>query len=507
MTENQDDMTRFGCPSQGDLRTSPARGDFDAGRLDLDAQPRRMMRNHLEVADPAGPVGTRLGTHYYKELHSFISDMVPAGARVLDLGCGDGTLLARLNPSLGVGVDVSDAVVKKASAQHPDLLFVRADVEKLPITGIFDYVIISNVVGYLFDVWSFLRKIRPALGADTRIILTYYNFLWEPALRVAQRLRLKRHEPLQNWLSTADLRNLLELTDLEPVAFGYRTVLPVGPDMLMRPFNRVLGVIPFLRRLGIISYVRARLKPEAPRKPAPTCTVVVPTRNERGNIEPLISRLPQLGSHTELIFVDGNSTDGTADEITRVMADYPERDIKLIHQNEGVGKGDAVRRGFAAATGDVLMILDADLTVPPEDLPKFWDALTEEKGEFINGTRLVYPMEKQAMRLANIAGNKVFSLIFSWILDQRITDTLCGTKVLWAADYRRIEANRELFGDFDPFGDFDLLFGAAQLGLKIREVPVRYRDRTYGTTNIDRWRHGLMLVRMAAVGARRLRFR
>ena len=189
-----------------------------------------------------------------------------------------------------------------------------------------------------------------------------------------------------------------------------------------------------------------------------------------------------------------------------MIAERPELDVKVTRQ-DGTGKGDAVRKGFELATGDVLMILDADLTVPPEDLTKFWSALVEERGEFINGTRLVYPMENNAMRLANTAGNKVFSLIFSWILGERVTDTLCGTKVLWARDYRRIAANRKTFGDFDPFGDFDLLFGAANLGLKIREVPVRYRERTYGTTNIDRWRHGLLLARMALIGARKLRFR
>jgi glycosyltransferase involved in cell wall biosynthesis len=214
-----------------------------------------------------------------------------------------------------------------------------------------------------------------------------------------------------------------------------------------------------------------------------------------------------LGSHTEIIFVDGNSTDGTPEEIQALIADHPELDIRLIHQREGTGKGDAVRKAFGAATGDVLMILDADLAVAPEDLPKFWNALVEEKGEFINGSRLVYPMEREAMRVANIAGNKVFSMVFSWILDQRITDTLCGTKVLWAEDYRRIAANRALFGEFDPFGDYDLLFGAANLGLRIREVPIRYRERTYGTTNIQRWRHGLLLLQMALLGARRLRLR
>jgi glycosyltransferase involved in cell wall biosynthesis len=313
---------------------------------------------------------------------------------------------------------------------------------------------------------------------------------------------------VQSWLSLPSLANVIELGGFEVVRSGYRTPLPFGPAGVTEPLNTVLSAVPLVRKLGLISYVTAR--PRETITPArvadPTCTVVIPTRNERGNVRAAVERLPTLGSHTQVIFVEGGSTDGTPEEIEALIRERPDLDITMTRQ-DGTGKGDAVRKGFELASGDVLMILDGDLTVPPEELTKFWTALVEERGEFINGSRLVYPLEHNAMRLANLAGNKVFSMIFTWILNERVTDTLCGTKVLWAADYRRIAANRAVFGDFDPFGDFDLLFGAAKLGLKIREVPVRYRERTYGSTNIDRWRHGLLLARMAVIGARKLRFR
>jgi len=446
---------------------------------------------------------------YYRDLYGFIRDQVEPGSRVLDLGCGNGALLASLRPSYGVGIDVSPLAVREAKKRHPHLRFICADVEQLPIDATFDYVVASNVVGYVFDVWTFFRALHSVAQPSTRVILTYYNFVWEPLLKLAEHAGLKDREPLQNWLSRLDLVNLLELGGFEPVASGHRTPLPLGPEAAAGPINKALSTVPLIQRLGITSYVKARPHQgqPVPRVLDPTCTVVIPTRNERGNVRAAVERLPDMGAHTEIIFVDGNSTDGTVDEVLAVTAEHPELDIKLIHQGNGTGKGDAVRKGFAAASGDVLMILDADLTVAPEELPKFWQALVEEQGEFINGSRLVYQMEQDAMRVANIAGNKVFSMIFSWILDQRITDTLCGTKVLWAADYRRIAANRAVFGDFDPFGDFDLLFGAANLGLRIREVPIRYRERTYGTTNIQRWRNGVLLLRMAFTGARRLRFR
>lgn len=450
---------------------------------------------------------------YHQDLHAFVAAHVVPGGRALEIGCGRGNLLDLLKPSFGVGLDISEEAVRVARGLHPHLRFVQADGSRLPVQGQFDYVIASNLVGYLPDVEAFLRETQNAMGPKSRLIITYYNFAWEPVLRLAEKLRLKDPEPLQNWLSTQDLVNLLELSDFETISSGYRTVIPVGPAKVMPVINRVLGLIPGIRQLGITSYVVARstrrvAHPAKKETTSPrTCSVIIPTRNERGNIRSAIARMPELGSHTEIIFVDGNSTDGTADEIRQVIADSPDRDIKLIHQGDGIGKADAVRKGFAAAAGDVLMILDADLTVPPEDLPKFWNALISEKAEFVNGTRLVYPMEDQAMRVANIAGNKAFSLLFSWILNQRITDTLCGTKVLYSSDYKRIAENRHVFGDFDPFGDFELLFGAAHLGLKIKEVPIRYRERTYGQTNIDRWRHGLILLKMAWLGIRKLKLR
>jgi len=233
-------------------------------------------------------------------------------------------------------------------------------------------------------------------------------------------------------------------------------------------------------------------------------TILIPCKNERDNIDPAIKRIPDFGKYQEIIFVDGHSTDGTQEEIHRIIKTHPDKDIKLILQ-DGRGKADAVRKGFSVATGDILMILDADLTVPPEDLPKFYMALAEDHGEFINGCRLVYSMEKQAMRFLNYFGNKFFSMMFTWILNQRFKDTLCGTKALFKKDYEKIQTNRNYFGDFDPFGDFDLIFGAVKLNLKVVEVPIRYRERTYGKTNISRFRHGWLLMKMTIFAYKKIK--
>ena len=301
-----------------------------------------------------------------------IRDQVEAGATVLDLGCGDGSLLASLQPSRGVGVDFSFPTLLDARRRHPDLDFVCGDVERLPISGTFDYVIASNVVGYLIDVQDLFRELMRVTHPSSRVIVAYYNFAWEPVLWLAERFGLKTREPLQSWLSNDGLANLVEMADMELVKSGYRTPLPVGPAWLTRPLNNLLSAVPLVNRVGLISFITAKPRKAevTPRIAEPTCTVVIPARNERGNIRDAVERVPRLGSHTELIFVEGHSTDGTLEEIEAVIAERPELDVKVTRQ-DGTGKGDAVRKGFELATGDVLMILDADLTVPPEDLTKF----------------------------------------------------------------------------------------------------------------------------------------
>jgi SAM-dependent methyltransferase len=443
------------------------------------------------------------GSYYYEDQQRYMRFLIPEGLRVLEIGCGLGDLLAAVKPSRGVGVDLSDVLVKEASRRHPSLEFRVADCESLDLDETFDVIILADVMGHLLDVEAALRRLRHCCTQKTRIVIAYYNFLWEPLLRLTEWLRLKMPQQQQNWLSPSDIHNLLRLADYEVVKTERRLLLPKGIPVISAALNRFLAFMPGLNRLCLSHYIVARMR--GPRSAVEySTTIVIPCRNERGNIEAAIQRIPKFGRQQEIIFVDGHSTDGTPEEIERVRSAHRDKDIKFFVQ-DGKGKGDAVRKGFAHATGEILMILDADLTMPPEDLPKFYDAIASGKGEFINGSRLVYPMEQEAMRFLNLLGNKFFSMAFSWLLNQRIKDTLCGTKVLFRDDYHRIVANRHYFGEFDPFGDFDLLFGATKLNLKIVEVPIRYQDRTYGTTNIHRFAHGWLLLKMTIYGFFRLK--
>lgn len=447
-------------------------------------------------------------SYYYEEIERLAKFFIPNGARVLEIGCSTGDLLAALEPSRGVGIDLSPRTVELARARHPHLEFHVGDAERLEELELggetFDYVVMSDVVGYLDDVWAAFRGLRRVMHERSRLFLTYYNFVWEPLIELAARLGRKMPVPEQNWLGRVDLENLLRLNHLEVVQSGSATLVPARVPVVSSLANRLLARAPGLRHLTLVQYFLARPVWQHATPPRDlTATVVVPCKNERGNVADIFARTPELGKGTELVFVDGNSDDGTVEEIERLLPTRP--GARLVHQGDGKGKGDAVRKGFAAASGDVLYILDADLTVPPEDLPKFHLALAEGHGEFVNGSRLVYPMEGQAMRFLNLLGNKFFSVAFTYILGRPIKDTLCGTKVLRREDYDRIAAGRAYFGDFDPFGDFDLLFGAARSGLKIVEMPVRYRARTYGTTKIDRFRHGWLLLRMTALAFRKFK--
>ncbi|MFC2142486.1 glycosyltransferase [Acidobacteriota bacterium] len=446
--------------------------------------------------------------YYYSQLEKLLQFIIPPQSSVLQIGCGTGDLLAKLNPSHGVGIDFSHEMITRAKKKHPDLSFKQDDAEDLDLTEKFDYIILSDIIGHLYDVFQAFHELHKVSRTESRIIITHYNYLWEPILKLSEKLRFKMKEGHQNWLSLPDIENLLLVNGFEIIRSDNRLLFPKYIPLFSTLINKYIAKLPLIRKLCLVQYVVARPTDSKFTESIEkySCSVVVPCRNEKGNIEDAVLRTPKMGEKQEIIFVDGASTDGTIEEIERVIAKYGvEKDIKLIHQGGGKGKGDAVRKGFADAQGDILMILDSDLTVPPEDLPKFYKALAANHGEFINGTRLVYPMEKQAMRTLNVIGNKIFSWIFTWLLGQRIKDTLCGTKVLFRKDYLRIAAGRHFFGDFDPFGDFDLLFGAAKLNLKIVEIPIRYRARVYGDIKIDRFRHGWLLLKMCTVALKKIK--
>lgn len=410
--------------------------------------------------------------YYHRYLENFISFLVPQGKRVFEI---------------------------PAASEDP-LSIVRSK------EGTFEYIVLSDVLGYVYDVQELLSSLRPLCTPRSRIVITQYSHLWEPLLRLASFLHLRRPSSEQNWLSRHDIANFLTLSGYEVIKSGGKMLFPL-PIPLIAPFiNAVIANLPLINRLCLINYIIARPRPVGTPDSLPSLSIIVAARNEAGTIQRIIDELPTLGSFTELIFVEGNSADDTQAVIKHCVESYQgDKQLSWAVQ-DGKGKGDAVRKGFAMAQGDILMIYDADMTVPPNEIARFYEAIASGTGEFINGSRLVYPMEKESMRLLNYIANKFFGTTFSWILDERLKDTLCGTKVLWKQDYEDIIAGRSFFGDFDPFGDFDLLFGAAKLNRKIIDLPVHYKERTYGSTNISRFRHGWLLIKMVFFSLRKIKF-
>lgn len=444
-----------------------------------------------------------MGGGYRKRIIEVCRHIVPPNSSVLEFGCGQGDLLAGLAPGRGVGVDFSPRMLDLARERHPDLEFLQGDERNLNLDETFDFIILSDVINDLWDVQAFFRVIKRAAGPHTRIVLNFFNRLWEKPLEAARALGLATPNLPQNWFSPKDVANLLELENFEVIR-GFEEILwPLETPLASGLANRFLAKLWPANLLALTHFLVARIKPEE--SEALSVSVVVPARNEAGNIADIFRRAPDMGAETELIFVEGHSDDGTYEAIEAAMEAFPERKSSLYRQT-GRGKGDAVRLGFSKASGEVLMILDADMTVAPEDLPRFYEALASGKAEFVNGVRLVYPMEKRAMRFFNLLGNKFFSLAFSWLLGQPVKDSLCGTKVLTRSNYEMIRENRSYFGEFDPFGDFDLLFGAAKLNLKIVDLPIRYRERAYGDTNIQRWKHGWVLLKMVCFAANKIKF-
>jgi len=432
--------------------------------------------------------------HYYRHI-------IPQTASVLEVGCG-GAHLLKLLPNTDVhGVDVSSRQIDAAKENLPHGAFQVQAAEELSLGRTFDYIILSETINEARDVQRVFAHLSAHAHSDTRLVINFYNALWRPILSIAKLAGLQAQHPPSNWLSKDDVLNLLRLADWEPFKVQPKILCPVQIPLVERFFNAWLA--PLLPPLCLSIFITARFAGKSLSEK--TVSVVIPARNEAGTIEEAVLRIPDMGLGTEIIFVEGNSKDNTWEEIQRVQKAYPDRNIQTIKQT-GKGKGNAVRDGFAAAKGDILMILDADLTVPPEDLPKFYDAIVRGHADFANGVRLVYPMREGAMQFLNMCANKTFSLIFTFLLGQPTKDTLCGTKVLSKAHYQKIIQNRSCFGDFDPFGDFDLLFGADKLNLKICDIPIRYQERTYGTTNIQRWRHGFLLLRMVLFAAKKLKF-
>jgi SAM-dependent methyltransferase len=438
---------------------------------------------------------------YHELIAAIACSLVPEGERVLEVGCGRGDLLAALRPSRGVGVDVSGAMVAAGRMRHPELELHHVAGEELDLDETFDYIVLTDLIPYVDDLLRLFDSVRRHSHARTRVIVSFHSQLWRPLLSLMAKLRLRPDRPVRNWIAPRDLVDLFDLAGFDVVSQRQEILVPAKLGALSRFFNGWIARLPGFRSLTLTSWAVARPLPE-PRSEMKV-SVIVPCRNESGTVRDLVERIPEVGAGTEIVFVEGGSEDDTRERIEAEIERRPDRDIQLVVQ-KSTGKWNGVQEGFEASTGELLVILDGDMTVDPEEIVRVHDAIASGEGEFVNGNRLVYGMEPGAMRFINMVGNKFFAAMLSRVLGQYVKDTLCGTKAILRQDWELIRRRRDELGAEDPYGDFELLLGSALLGLKITNLPVRYRARRYGEIEIERFSGAAMLARLVGAGFRRI---
>lgn len=447
----------------------------------------------------------------YDRQLKLLRHLIPNPGRVLDIGCGIGQFLSGLEPDRGLGIDFCPEMIEEAKLlhppeEHPNLEFRCLSARECStINEKFDTILLVNSLTELSDIVRVFDEIHTLCTPTTRIIMITFNYRWEPILKFGAKIGVCQDRPAQNWLSLADYNNMLYLAEFELIKSSFELLMPLGIPVISDLINRFGSVTPVLRGCSMIHWgvIRPLMPPVD--EGELSVSVVIPCKDEEGNIEGLVDRIPEMGAGTELIFVDDKSTDGTAQRIRDQIERDPSRNIKIV-EGPGQGKGAACRAGFAEAQNDILMILDADMTTMPETLPEFLNVIASRKGEFINGSRLVYPMKGQAMRFLNVLGNKMFATIISFLLSQNVKDTLCGTKVMWRRDYEAILEARQHFGNTDVWGDYDWLFGANRHNMKILELPVHYVERSAGETKMTRrFLNARTMFKMCTIGFWRMK--
>ena len=449
--------------------------------------------------------------YYFNRKVQLLRHLAPQPGRVLEIGCGLGQNLAGMNPEYGLGIDICPEMVQEARKLHPPDAYPNLEFRVMSaldcgsLNAQFDTILLINSISEVPDLLKLFGEIRKVSTAHTRVIQFSYNYLLMPLVKLAGLLGLAPQHPVQNWLTRSDFQNIFALGGLDLVRDGFAMIIPMGIPVVSHVVNRYAPLLPFLKPLCMMYYSVLRPRTADVKHEDHSVSVCVPCKNEEGNIAGLAERIPEMGRGTEIIFVDDQSSDGTAEEIEKAIRTHPDKRIKAV-KGPGQNKGAACRAGFAHAENDVLMILDADMTVMPEALPEFYEALASGKGEFINGSRLVYPLEDRAMRFANVLGNKAFAMLFSFVVSQRLKDTLCGTKVIWRRDYEKIMEARKHFGEVDKWGDYDWIFGAARHNLKIIELPVHYRERVAGETKMTkRLSNAWTMLKMCGVAFRKVK--
>ncbi len=426
---------------------------------------------------------------YREHTIKFLSQVVPENKKVLLIGCLTSEILEALRPSYGVGLDVSEEAVRlaRANCQNPNVRYHCALPEEYKTTEKFDYVILLNVVDHSDDVLALVDSVSKFVHEDSRVILSMLNPLWHPLVKFASRLKIRIPDHKRNLVGSRILGTALEIKSFKVMDKCRRVLVPKRIPLFSWLCNQFLSRLPGFNSLCFIQYVTAK-PAELKKTNRSSCSVIIPCYNEEGNITECINRVPHMGSFTEILVVNDGSKDKTEEIVRNLTPTFP--NLTLITYAKNQGKGNAVLKGLRAAKGDVVMILDADMTVPPEELTDFFEALESKTADFASGTRFLYPMEREAMRLANYFGNILFSKLVEVIVGSECSDTLCGTKAMRKIDFADFEL------EDSAWGDFDLIFHAARRKLKCVEIPVHYKSRVAGESKMKAFSSGISFLKL-----------
>lgn len=457
---------------------------------------KEIVKKHFDLIAKDYDGWKKKNSYYYNSLRSLVRRVVRSDSKVLEIGCATGEILACSNPSVGVGIDVSSRMIEIAKKKFPQHTFICSAIENFEYSGTFDYIIMVDLIDHVYDIIDVFESVYKFCHPNTKIILATINPWWEPVLSLLEKVKLKMPEGPHNFIEKRNLIKVIEFLDFTVSYSGYLLLFPVSFPLISFLANTIGVKIWGLNKFSLVQYMVLRPSPKNNNNFGFGCSVIIPCYNEAENIEEVITRIPKMGKETEIIVVNDGSTDETANIVRCLQKKH--KGLKLIDYPENKGKGVAVEKGFNAATQQILMILDADMSVLPEVLPRFFNLLNKGGYDFINGTRMIYPMQDQAMRFLNLLGNKISGLIMTFLTGQNLTDTLCGTKALYKKDYKYIKMG------LHKWGDFDLLFGTAKLGNKIVEIPVHYMSRKAGESKMKPLKHGLHVLKAYGVGFKKL---
>ncbi len=262
---------------------------------------------------------------------------------MLELGCGDGNLLGSLKPGRGLGIDLSPEMIAMARERNPGIQFEVTSAEDFSTDEKFDFVILSDILNEVWDVQELLENVRERLDPGGRLLITVYSRLWELPLRMAEKAGLSKPGLGENWLTIPDIRNLLYLSGFETIRSSHEILFPIGIPGLRSFFNKFLVRFWPFNHMAMTNFLVARVVDNAhSHQTSPLVSVIVPARNEAGNIENILKRMPQMGGGTEVVFVEGNSSDDTWQVILDRVKACPQYRCQTLQQT-GKGKGDAVR--------------------------------------------------------------------------------------------------------------------------------------------------------------------